>query len=242
MTRLDGRVAVVTGAARGQGAAEAGLLAGHGARTFVTDLRDVEGRRTATSIGAEFLHHDVTSERQWSEVLAEVLASAGRIDVLVNNAGILVLGGLSDTTLDTWERAMAVNATGAFLGMRAVAPAMVGQGSGSIVNISSVSGLAGSMSVAYGASKWALRGLSRSAARELAPHNVRVNTVHPGVIDTAMMSEAFGPQWPDTTLGRIPMGRAGTVDDVARLVLFLASDDSSYATGQEFVVDGGITA
>ncbi len=242
MNRLDDKVAVITGGARGQGAAEAELFAAAGAQVVITDVLD-EGEATAERLGAavDFLTHDVTSESAWASVVDTVLDRHGRIDVLVNNAGIFRTVGLTETTLEMWEQMIGVNQTGVFLGMKAVAPTMKAQGTGSIVNISSIAGMRGAgLAHAYAATKWAVRGMSKSAAQELAPHGVRVNSVHPGIIDTAMLRE-FGDALPQIA-DRIPLGRVATADEVGKLVLFLASDDASYCTGQEFVVDGAMTA
>jgi 3alpha(or 20beta)-hydroxysteroid dehydrogenase len=242
MGRLDGKVAVVTGGARGQGAAEGRLFVSEGATVYVTDVLDEAGAKTAAEIGGTFIHHDVTSQSEWAAVVEQVVADCGRVDVLVNNAGIFRPTPLIQTSLELWEQIMAVNSTGMFLGMAAVAPVMIGQQSGSIINISSVAGLrAAPMAFAYGASKWAVRGMTKSAAVELGPHNVRVNSVHPGIIDTEMIAE-LGADWSERLVPRIPLGRPASADEVARLVLFLASDESAYSSGHEFVVDGAITA
>jgi 3alpha(or 20beta)-hydroxysteroid dehydrogenase len=242
MGRLDGKVAVITGGARGQGAAEGALFAAEGARVYLTDVLIEQGDKTAADIGATFINHDVTSESDWERVVSRVLGEAGQIDVLVNNAGIFRVVPMTQTTVELWHQVMDINATGVFLGMRAVAPTMIAQHAGSIVNISSIAGLRGAgVAFAYGASKWAVRGMTKSAAQELAPHGVRVNSVHPGIIETDMVLE-FGDRWKDVFLPRIPQGRIASADDVARLVLFLASDDSNYSNGAEFVVDGAMTA
>lgn len=241
-TRLDGRVVLITGGARGQGAAEGARFAAEGATVVLGDVLDDEGTATAHGIGpaASYLRHDVTSPNSWEDVVGTVLERHGRIDALVNNAGVFMTRGLLDSSVDDWHRIVAVNQTGVFLGMRTVAPAMVAAGRGSIVNISSTAGLQGTSAHAYSATKWAVRGMTRSAARELAPRGVRVNSVHPGMIDTAMLAELGEGR--DAAVRRIPMGRTGVADDVADLVLFLVSDESSYCTGHEFVVDGGLTA
>ena len=242
MNRLDDKVALITGGARGQGAAEAELFAAAGAQVVITDVLD-EGAATAERLGdaVEFISHDVTSEAAWTSVVDTILERHGRIDVLVNNAGIFRTVGLTETTLDMWEQMIGINQTGVFLGMKAVAAAMKAQGTGSIINISSIAGMrAASMAHAYAATKWAVRGMSKSAAVELAPHGVRVNSVHPGIIDTAMLQE-FGDRI-SMIEQRIPLGRVASADEVGKLVLFLASDDSSYCTGQEFVVDGAMTS
>jgi 3alpha(or 20beta)-hydroxysteroid dehydrogenase len=211
----------------------------------LTDVLDDEGKATAAEIGpsATYLHHDVTDPAEWSAVVASIVNDHGRIDVLVNNAGIFKRGPLLDTTFDAYLKTIAVNQHGTFLGLLTVAPVMKEQRSGSIINVSSVAGLTGSAGFpAYGASKWAVRGLSRAAAQELGPHGIRVNSIHPGLIDTVMLDELAGGRSRDTLARRVPLRREGTVDDVARTVLFLASDDSSYVTGTEVVIDGGMMA
>lgn len=243
MNRLDDKVALITGGARGQGAAEAELFVEAGAQVVITDVLDSEGEATAERLGAgcEFLHHDVVSESAWQTVVDTIVERHGRLDVLVNNAGIFRTVGMIETSLELWQRMLDINQTGVFLGMRTVAPVMQAGGSGSIINISSIAGLrASAIAHAYGATKWAVRGMTKAAAVELAPHGVRVNSVHPGIIETAMLDE-FGDARPMIE-ERIPLGRVATPDEVGKLVLFLASDDSSYCTGHEFVVDGAMTA
>jgi 3alpha(or 20beta)-hydroxysteroid dehydrogenase len=239
MGRLDQKVALITGGARGQGAAEAALFASEGATVYLTDVLVEEGAATASAIGGTFLEHDVTSPAQWNAVVERVVGDEGHVDVLVNNAGILFWATMTETEVDDWNRIIAVNQTGVFLGMRAVGPHMTARGSGSIVNISSIGGMRGaSPCFAYGATKWAVRGMTKSAAQELGPHGVRVNSIHPGIIDTPMMAD----QPLDAMVARVPMGRYATADEVAKLALWLASDDSAYANGAEFVLDGGQTA
>ena len=243
MNRLDDKVALISGGARGQGAAEAELFVAAGAQVIITDVLDDEGQATAERLGAacEYLHHDVVSEDEWQSVVDTIMERHGRLDVLVNNAGIFRTVGLTETTMALWDQMIAINQTGVFLGMRTAAPAMQTNGSGSIINISSIAGMkSAAVAHAYAATKWAVRGMSKSAAVELAPSGVRVNSVHPGIIDTAMLEE-FGPMR-DAIEERIPLGRVATADEVAKLVLFLASDDSSYCTGHEFVVDGAMTS
>jgi len=239
--RLDGKVALITGGARGQGATEGRLFAAEGATVFLTDVLVDEGAKTAAELGARFRAHDVSSEAEWEAVTEWVIGEAGRVDVLVNNAGIFRLKRMVNTTLELWHQTMDVNATGVFLGMKSVAPHMIEQGGGSIVNISSIAGMQGSWGAfAYGASKWAVRGMSKTAAQELGRHGVRVNSVHPGVIETKMLDE-FGDKKEKLVRG-VPLGRTAGPEDVAKVVLFLASDDSAYCTGHEFVVDGGLSA
>lgn len=243
MGRLDDKVALITGGARGQGAAEAELFAAEGATVFITDVLEDEGKATAERLGdaVTFMAHDVTSVDDWEAVLASISETAGRLDVLVNNAGIFQVMNMAETSLDDWNRMIAINQTGVFLGMKLAAEIMKPQGSGSMINISSIAGLSGAgMAHAYSASKWAIRGMTKSAALELAGTGVRVNSVHPGIIDTAMLRE-FGPA-EDVMAARIPLGRTAEASEVANLVLFLASEESSYCTGHEFVVDGGFNA
>jgi 3alpha(or 20beta)-hydroxysteroid dehydrogenase len=245
MGRLSGKVAIITGGARGQGAAEARLFASEGATVVITDLLEAEGRAVATEIQGTFLRHDVASESAWQTVVRDVLAAHGHIDVLVNNAGIFRRGGLRNTTLDEYRKVIDINQVGVFLGMQAVAPTMIEQRAGSIVNISSIAGFLGSAgAIAYGASKWAVRGMTKAAGVELAKHGVRVNSIHPGIIDTDMMSEVTGgdAERYQRLQRTVPMGRAAGADEVAKLALFLASDDSAYCTASEFIVDGGVTA
>jgi len=243
--KLDTKVAIVTGGARGQGGAEATLFRGEGAQVVVTDVLRDEGERLAKEIGATFIAHDVRSEEEWADVVRQTVERFGRIDVLVNNAGVFHRAKLVDTDLATYRRIIDVNQIGVYLGMRAVAPTMIEQGSGSIVNISSVAGLRGSPGgFAYGASKFAVTGMTKSAAMELARYGVRVNSIHPGMIDTDMMTEVTGgnAERHDRFARSVPMRRAAEPVEVANLALFLAADDSSYCTGSEFTVDGGMTA
>jgi len=241
--RLDGKVALITGGARGQGAAEARLFCEEGATVFLTDVLDELGESTAADLGpsAHYLHHDVRSEDEWAGVLGGIAEEHGRLDVLVNNAGIFRVRSLLDESLDDWNHMLAINQTGVFLGMRAAGRVMRDQGGGSIVNISSIAGMRGAgVAHSYGATKWAVRGMTKSAAQELAPYGVRVNSVHPGIIDTAMLEE-FGEALP-SVVERIPLGRTAEANEVARLVLFLASDESSYCSGHEYLIDGAMTA
>ncbi len=245
MGKLDGKVAIVTGGARGQGGAEATLFRAEGAEVVITDVLHDEGAALASDIGATFLAHDVRSEEEWAEVVRQTLEPHGRIDVLVNNAGIFQRAKLLDTDLETYRKIIDVNQVGVFLGMRSVAPAMIEQSSGSIVNISSVAGQRGSPGgLAYGASKFAVTGMTKSAALELARHGIRVNSIHPGMIETDMMTDVTGgnAERHDKFANSVPMRRPAEPTEVAALALFLASSESSYCTGAEFVVDGGMTA
>ena len=239
MGQLDGRVAIITGGARGQGAAEARLFAAEGATVYLTDVLADEGAAVAAEVGGTFLEHDVTDVDQWKVVVEAALADHGRIDVLVNNAGILHWATMTETPLDVWNRIVAINQTGVFLGLQAVAPAKTAQRTRRIVILSSVAAYSGSSPCfAYGATKWAVRGMTKGAAQELGPFGVRVNSVHPGIIDTPMMAGTPMEQM----AGGVPLKRYASADEVAKLVLWLASDESAYATGAEFVLDGGMTA
>ena len=245
MGRLDGKTALISGGARGQGAAEARLFAKEGANVVLTDVLDDEGERTADAIGADYLHHDVTSEAEWAAAVAHAVALHVGIDVLVNNAGIYAQTTLIGGDLEEYRRVIEVNQVGVFLGMREVAPVMIERGGGSIINISSVGGMrGGGGSFAYTASKWAVRGMTKSAAVRLGPHGIRVNSIHPGLIDTPMLGETrmANPDTLEQMLGQIPLGRIAQPGEVAKLALFLASDDSAYSTGSEFLVDGGLMA
>jgi 3alpha(or 20beta)-hydroxysteroid dehydrogenase len=246
--RLDGKVALVTGSARGQGAAVARRFAEEGARVVVADVLDDVGKETAGALGdaAYFRHLDVSAEDDWASAVEEALGTFGRVDVLVNNAGILKFAAIRDQTLADFQRIIAVNQLGTFLGMRAVVPAMTEQGGGSIVNVSSIEGLAGApFLVAYNATKFAVRGMTKTAALELGPAGIRVNSVHPGLVDTGMVRAAAGGGDDfdlDQVCTRVPLRRAGRTEDVTGIMTFLASDESAYCTGSEFVVDGGATA
>jgi 3alpha(or 20beta)-hydroxysteroid dehydrogenase len=240
--RVEGRVAIVTGAARGQGEAEARLFAAEGGKVVLADVLDEEGRAAAESIGdaARFAHLDVTDEENWQAVVATAEEAFGPVSVLVNNAGILAFNPIERQDAAEWRKVMDVNLTGAFLGIKTVVPSMKRAGFGSIINISSNGGMEGLPNLAaYSASKWALRGLTRSAAIELGRHDIRVNTVHPGGIDTPMTRFEGLDQTKAPFYRYLPLKRIGTVDDVAPVVLFLASDEARYVTGAEWAVDGG---
>lgn len=229
-------MALISGGAGGIGAASARALVAEGAQVVIGDLADDDGKLLADELGeaARYVHLDVTSADDWRAAIAYTVDTFGHLDVLFNNAGIVNGALLQDFALDQWQRALDVNLTGAFLGMQAAADALIAAGSGSIINTSSIEGLRGSAwAHGYVASKWGLRGLTKSVAMELAPHNVRVNSLHPGLVRTPL-TEGI----PDDML-TVPMGRPGQPEDVASFVLFLASDESSYATGTEFVMDGG---
>jgi 3alpha(or 20beta)-hydroxysteroid dehydrogenase len=240
MDRLKGKVALVTGGARGQGAAEGKLFAAEGATVVVSDVLDAEGEATARSFGGLYLHHDVTSEARWEEVVREILSRYRRLDVLVNNAGIFKSGQLPEMPLEDYRRIVDVNQVGVFLGMKVASRPMIQQRGGAIVNISSVAGMrGGGGSIAYTASKWAVRGMTKSAAAELGQFGIRVNSIHPGAIETPMLHQVPGVEANiERVARRIPLGRIADPEDVARVALFLASDDAGYVSGAEVTVDG----
>lgn len=237
--RLAGKVALITGAARGQGAAEARLFAEEGARVWITDVLDDEGAALAADIGdaARYRRLDVTSEDEWRAVIEDVRATDGGLNALVNNAGIGIPGTIIDTTLADYRRVIDINQVGTFLGMHVGAPLLRDSGGGAIVNVSSMMGFVGGAArVAYTASKFAIRGMTKVAAIELGPLGIRVNSIHPGAIETPFIRPETRHLLPTD---KLPLGRIGTPEDVARLALFLVSDEASYSTGCEFVVDGG---
>lgn len=241
MGRVDGKVALISGGAQGMGAEDARALIAEGAKVVIGDILDEKGEALADEINAEtpdsirYVHLDVTQADEWDAAVATALDAFGTLNVLVNNAGTVALGKIGEFDMAKWQKVIDVNLTGTFLGMQASVEAMKAAGGGSIINISSIEGLRGAVMVhPYVASKWAVRGLTKSAALELGAHNIRVNSVHPGFIRTPMTKF-----FPDDML-RIPLGRPGQPDEVATFVVFLASDESRYATGAEFVMDGGL--
>jgi 3alpha(or 20beta)-hydroxysteroid dehydrogenase len=243
---LEGKVALISGAARGMGAEEARLFVAQGARVVLGDVLDEEGEKTAAAIGesAIYQHLDVTSEADWQMAVEKAESSFGQLDVLVNNAGILRFGPLETTSLEEYELVIRVNQMGPFLGMKTAVPALRRAGGGAIVNISSLAGMQGiAGGIAYTSSKYALRGMTKVAALELGSAGIRVNSVHPGGVETPM---ARGVGDPDESAEpreyTTPIARIGRPDEIAQLVLFLASEKSSYCTGSEFVVDGGALA
>ena len=242
--RLEGKVAIITGAANGIGAASARLFAEEGAKVCIADIDEEKGRQVAADIAASdgdvfFKRLDITSEDDWASGVDEVVARFGKLNVLVNNAAISHVGTVEETTAEDWDRVMEVNAKGTFLGTKAVIPHMRRDGVGSIINISSGAGLVGqSWAAAYNASKAAVHLLAKSTAIQYAKEGIRANSVHPGAIDTQMLaagSELIG----DSEAFNRPMGRMGTPEEIAYGVVFLASDESSFMTGTELIIDGG---
>jgi cyclopentanol dehydrogenase len=250
MGRLDGKVALISGGARGQGAAETRLFVREGARVVFGDILDEEGRQVEAEIRAAggeatYVHLNVTSEADWRAAVAVAVQKYGKLNVLVNNAGILIRAKIEETTEDEWDRIMAVNVKGVFLGTKHAIPAMRQAGGGSLINISSTAGLVGSPgeTAAYTATKGSVRLFTKATAVQHARDNIRCNSVHPGPIATDMIKDMLeNPVLWEQRLRRLPMGRVGTPEDIAYGVLYLASDESSFVTGSELVIDGGTTA
>ena len=244
MARLQNKVAIITGGARGMGAATSRVFAQEGAKVVIADVLDAEGAKLAAEIGksAIFVHHDVTDENAWASLLDTTAKTFGPVDALVNNAGVLLFRTLAETSKADFERVLNINLVGTFLGTKLVGLQMAARGRGSIVNISSVDGMKGANGLgAYCASKWGIRGLTRVAAMEFGHKGVRVNSVHPGGVDTAM-GNPYAEQKADVNkrYTMVPLQRVGEPEEVARTSLFLASDESSYLCGAEIAVDGGM--
>jgi len=241
--RLTGKVAIITGGARGQGEAEARLFASHGAQVVVTDVLAEQGQAVAESLGdqAIFVQHDVSSEEGWADVIDHTLHRFGRVDVLINNAAISKPLKLEDTTTATYRQIIDINQVGVFLGMRAVLQPMKQAGGGVIINVASVAGLQGTSTLfAYTASKWAVRGMSKSAALELARYNIRVNVINPGVIDT-LINHDNPDKMNQVLVQTTPLRRMGDPIEIAEAALFIASDAARFATGADFTIDGGMS-
>ena len=247
--RLENKVALISGGARGMGAVEAKMFVQEGAKVVIGDVLDEDGKQTEAEIneaGGEcvFVHMDVTDEIAWGDAVAAAVDRFGKLDILVNNAGIARINNVEDTTSDEWDLVMDINAKGVFLGTKAAIPEIRKAGGGSIVNISSVAGLTGGRTSSYAASKGAVRLLTKSSAIQYAGEGIRCNSVHPGVIETPMTTPMMlnTQEGRDLNASRHPLGRVGQPEDIAYGVLFLASDESSFMTGSELVIDGGLTA
>ncbi|WP_367103246.1 glucose 1-dehydrogenase [uncultured Psychrobacter sp.] len=243
MARLQDKVIIITGAAQGMGETHARLCIEEGAKVVLTDINSEKGDALAKELGdnALFVKQDVTSEQDWDKVVKQTKDTFGRIDVLVNNAGITTHKSILDTSVEDYRKILEINQVSVFLGMKAVIPIMKAAKQGSIINVSSINGLVGG-AIGYTDSKFAVRGMTKAAALECAPHGIRVNSIHPGVIATPMITQGDTKDAVDAFAKTIPMKRVAEAKEVSGMVLFLASDDSSYSTGSEFVVDGGLTA
>ena len=245
--RLTGKVALISGAARGQGEAEARLFAKEGAAVVLGDILVTEGEQVAASIRlsgrqAIFVKLDVTQESDWQHAVAQAVQTYGKLNILVNNAGIFPIEGVEATSMELWNRVIAINQTGVWLGMKTAIPAMRNAGGGSIVNISSIAGLMGSgIAAAYHGTKGAVRLLTKTAAIEYAKDRIRINSLHPGGVDTVML-DVLNPEGKQAATAAHPLGRLATAQDIAYGVLYLASDEASFVTGAELVIDGGYTA
>lgn len=240
--RLEGKVAIITGAAQGQGAHEAKAFVEEGAKVMITDVKpDVLELAKSLGDNARAMIHDVSNEEQWQAVVAAAVDAFGKVDILVNNAGIFGPGAITDTTKESYVAHFNVNQLGTFLGMKSVVPAMKDNGGGSIVNICSGAGQRGYPDmVSYLSTKWAVRGMTKGLARELAPFGIRVNSIHPGLIETPMIAGPEGSADFMVEIAKtVPLGRIGKTDDVVEPVIYLASDMSSYVTGSEMTMDGG---
>lgn len=243
MGKLTGKVAIITGAAQGMGAAHAKLFIAEGAKVVLTDLNETKGQETAKQLGdnAVFVKQDVASESDWQTVVKTAMTHFGQIDILVNNAGITYAKSLFDVSTDDYLKIFKINQLSVFLGMKYVAAEMKNAGRGSIINVSSINGLVGG-AIGYTDTKFAVRGMTKAAALELAHYGIRVNSVHPGVISTPMIHQGDTDDAVAQFAKTIPLQRIAEPEEVSKMVLYLASDDASYSTGAEFVVDGGLTA
>ncbi|WP_195430411.1 glucose 1-dehydrogenase [Clostridium sp. D46t1_190503_E9] len=243
MERLKNKVAIITGGARGMGASHVRLFASEGAKVVFTDLNEEQGRILEKEIGAnvKFIKQDVTDAASWEKVVEDTEKIFGQVNILVNNAGISINKPLLEITEDEYRKIVDINQVSVFLGTKAVAASMKKSGNGSIVNISSMNGLVGG-AIGYTDTKFAVRGMTKAAAIQLSPLGIRVNSVHPGVIETPMVTEGDSYEVIEKLSKQIPIRRMAKSEEVSNLVLYLASDESSYSTGSEFVIDGGLTA
>lgn len=243
MTRLSEKIAIVTGGARGMGEAHARKFVAEGAKVVITDLNQEAGAALAQELGEQaiFIKQDVTKAEDWEQVIRETETAFGAVNVLVNNAGISISSNIENMTEEQYRKIIDINQVSVFLGMKAVLPSMKKAGGGSIVNISSINGLVGG-APGYTDSKFAVRGITKAAALEFAKYNIRVNSVHPGVIETPMVTEGDAVEQIKAFAKMIPLQRMAKSEEITNLVLFLASDESSYSTGSEFIADGGLTA
>ena len=247
--RLNDKAVLISGGARGMGSVEAKLFCSEGASVIIGDILEEEGRKIEAEIsesggGCIFVRLDVTSEEDWDSAVNLAVERFGKLDILINNAGIFPMESIEETTVESWDKVMDVNAKGVFLGTKAAIPAMRASGGGSIINLSSIAGLVGSAySASYNATKGAVRLLTKSTAIQYAKDGIRANSIHPGLIDTLMAAELLSdPELQIKRLASTPMGRTGTAEEIAYGALFLASDESSFMTGSELVIDGGFTA
>ncbi len=250
MARLEGKVALISGGARGQGAVEARMFAEEGASVVIGDILDEQGRQTEAELqelgyNVTFVHLDVTSESDWESAVQAAVSAYGKLDILLNNAGILIRKNIEETTEEDWDRIFSINAKGVFLGTKAALPAMRENGGGSIINISSTAGLVGSPngSASYTATKGAVRLFTKSTAIQHAREGIRCNSIHPGPIETDMIADTLNdPANMALRMQRLPLGRVGKPSEIAYGAIYLASDESSFVTGSELVIDGGTTA
>ena len=250
MARLEGKVALISGGARGQGAVEARMFAEEGASVVIGDILDEQGRQTEAELqelgyNVTFVHLDVTSESDWDAAVQAAIGAYGKLDILLNNAGILIRKNIEETTEEDWDRIFSINAKGVFLGTKAAIPAMRENGGGSIINISSTAGLVGSPngSASYTATKGAVRLFTKSTAIQHAREGIRCNSIHPGPIETDMIADTLNdPENLALRMQRLPLGRVGKPSEIAYGAIYLASDESSFVTGSELVIDGGTTA
>jgi NAD(P)-dependent dehydrogenase (short-subunit alcohol dehydrogenase family) len=250
MPRLEGKVAIISGGARGQGAVEARMFAEEGASVVIGDILDDQGRQTEAELqelgyNVTYVHLDVTDESDWQSAVQTALSTYGKLDILLNNAGILIRKNIEETTVEDWDRIFAVNSKGVFLGTKAAIPAMRENGGGSIINISSTAGLVGSPngSASYTATKGSVRLFTKSTAIQHASEGIRANSIHPGPIETDMIADTLNdPANMELRMQRLPLGRIGKPSEIAYGAIYLASDESSFVTGAELVIDGGTTA